>query len=115
MSTPNIFKMKPKVRGEYLLRLSRNADKPPRKVRSPFIHEVGALLRVKRKDRGLSLEQIASLTGISYCVLSNIENGSGNPGLETLEKIAASLGCRISLEIVRLKDKNCGPEESNSD
>ena len=49
-----------------------------------------------RTAKGLTLEAVALLTGVSKSTLNNIENGKTSPTLANLEKIARGLGCRIS-------------------
>lgn len=49
-----------------------------------------------RTAKGLKLEAIAAVTGVSKSTLNNIENGKTSPTLANLEKIAKGLGCRIS-------------------
>ena len=49
-----------------------------------------------RTAKGLKLEDVASVTGVSKSTLNNIENGKTSPTLANLEKIAKGLGCRIS-------------------
>lgn len=49
-----------------------------------------------RTAKGLKLEAVAAVTGVSKSTLNNIENGKISPTLANLEKIAKGLGCRIS-------------------
>ena len=49
-----------------------------------------------RTAKGLKLEAVAIMTGVSRSTLNNIENGKTSPTLENLEKIAKGLGCRMS-------------------
>jgi transcriptional regulator with XRE-family HTH domain len=49
-----------------------------------------------RTAKGLKLEAVAAITGVSKSTLNNIENGKTSPTLANLEKIAKGLGCRIS-------------------
>ena len=49
-----------------------------------------------RIQKGLTLVQLAALTGISKSTLNNIENGKVIPRLDQLEKIAKATGTRIS-------------------
>lgn len=48
-------------------------------------------LQVLRKNRNLSLGQLAELSGISKVLLSNIEKGNNNPTINTIWKIANGL------------------------
>ena len=49
-----------------------------------------------RTAKGLKLEAVAAVTGVSKSTLNNIENGKTSPTMANLEKIAKGLGCRIS-------------------
>lgn len=49
-----------------------------------------------RTVKGLKLEAVVAVTGVSKSTLNNIENGKTSPTLANLEKIAKGLGCRIS-------------------
>jgi transcriptional regulator with XRE-family HTH domain len=49
-------------------------------------------LRVLRKDRQMSLDQLASASGVSRAALSQIEGARTNPTLSVLWKIAVGLG-----------------------
>ena len=49
-----------------------------------------------RTAKGLKLEAVAAITGVSKSTLNNIENVKPSPTLANLEKIAIGLGCRIS-------------------
>ncbi|MCR8842669.1 helix-turn-helix domain-containing protein [Paenibacillus sp. SC116] len=49
-----------------------------------------------RKNRGLSLDKIAEMTGVSKAMLAQIENGKSNPTVTTLWKIANGLQVSFS-------------------
>ncbi|MED3622762.1 helix-turn-helix domain-containing protein [Neobacillus thermocopriae] len=62
-----------------------------------FIQEVIANnLAQIRKTRGLSLDKVAELTGVSKAMLAQIENGKSNPTVTTLWKIANGLQVSFS-------------------
>ena len=54
--------------------------------------EIGQLIRQKRKDDGLTLEDAAALCGVSYAFLSALENGKETVRLDKVLLVAASLG-----------------------
>ena len=56
-----------------------------------LLADVGYRIRETRAGQGLSLEQLARLTGISAPALSLIENGKRDPRLTTLKRIADAL------------------------
>jgi len=56
-----------------------------------LLADVGYRIRETRTAQGLSLEQLARLTGISAPALSLIETGKRDPRLTTLKRIADAL------------------------
>lgn len=56
-----------------------------------FLVDAGKRIREVRGAQGLSLEQLARLTGISAPALSLIETGKRDPRLTTLKRIADAL------------------------
>ena len=70
-------------------------------------------IRAARQEKGLSLDELSRLSGISRSMLVQIEKGSGNPSLSTLWKIANGMKIPFSqliaqrqlpYKIVRLSD-----------
>ena len=53
-----------------------------------------------RKEKKLSQEDIATLTGIARPNISRIENGKYDPTLEILTKLALALGMRLEIHFV---------------
>lgn len=56
---------------------------------------VGALLAEKRVARGLSLQDLSRLSGVSKGMISQVENGQVNPTLAVVWKLASGLGLNI--------------------
>ena len=54
--------------------------------------EVGKRLRSLRKIRGISLQQMAAETGMSYSYLSGLENGKHSVSITNLQRIASFFG-----------------------
>ncbi|MCD8285760.1 MAG: helix-turn-helix transcriptional regulator [Clostridia bacterium] len=48
-----------------------------------------------RNRLNLSQAQLAELTGIHQADISRLENGSGNPSLKTLKRLAAGLNMKL--------------------
>ncbi|KIL49236.1 helix-turn-helix domain-containing protein [Jeotgalibacillus soli] len=59
--------------------------------------QVGSTLRRIRKNKGLSLQELAQLTDVSKLTLGNIERGEANPSLSVIWKIANGLSIPISV------------------
>jgi transcriptional regulator with XRE-family HTH domain len=58
--------------------------------------QVGETLRRIRKEKGISLQELADLTEVSKLTLGNIERGEANPSLTVIWKIANGLTIPIS-------------------
>lgn len=52
---------------------------------------LGVRIAETRRDRGLTQEQLAELTGFSLRYIQSLEAGDGNPSVETVVAIAVSL------------------------
>lgn len=61
----------------------------------PLARRVAENLRRLRKDRALSLDQLAAASGVSRAALSQIEGSKTNPTLAVLWKIAVGLGVPV--------------------
>ncbi len=57
--------------------------------------DLGARVRVLRKDRDWTLEQAAQKAGLARSTLSKIENGQMSPTYDALKKLAVGLGISI--------------------
>ncbi|WML32718.1 XRE family transcriptional regulator [Clostridium sp. OS1-26] len=57
---------------------------------------IGKNLNNIRKQKNLSLDKVAELTGVSKAMLAQIEKGSSNPTVSTLWKIATGLNVSFS-------------------
>ena len=53
-----------------------------------------------REDCNLTQQQLAEATGIAQADISRLENGTGNPSLRTLKRLAAGMGMALKLEFV---------------
>ncbi len=49
-----------------------------------------------RTEKGLSLEELSAISGVSSTHLNDIENNKKSPTLHTLEKIAKALDVKIN-------------------
>jgi len=57
---------------------------------------VGAQIRRRRRDRGLTLAAVADRTGLNVGYLSQVENDKASPSLETLAGLAEALDVPIA-------------------
>lgn len=53
-----------------------------------------------RQTNHLTQEQLAEATGINQANISRLENGTANPSLQTLKRLAAGMGMELRLEFV---------------
>lgn len=60
------------------------------------VSTVGENVRRLRERAGLSLRELAVRAEVSTSTLSNLESGTGNPGVETLVNIGGALGVPFS-------------------
>jgi two-component system OmpR family response regulator len=69
--------------------LARNPEEQLHKV-------IGATIRSLRKDKGLTLKQMARRTSLSVSLLSQIERAESSASISSLYKIAVALDTRIT-------------------
>ncbi|MBR1561560.1 MAG: helix-turn-helix transcriptional regulator, partial [Clostridia bacterium] len=50
-----------------------------------------------RKQSGLTQKELAERTGIDQADISKLENGTGNPSLKTMRRLADGMGMRLRL------------------
>ncbi len=62
------------------------------------LYEIGQKVRIFRKEKGITQEKLAALSGISRVTLGKIEKGElGSVSVKTLDIILASLGYEIDI------------------
>ena len=57
--------------------------------------ELGSAVRRRREEQGLSLRDVADVTGVSASTLSRIENGTGKPDADNIARLAGWLDMPI--------------------
>lgn len=65
-------------------------------ARTSATQKLGKRIRLLREEAGLSQEKLGIATGLSQTYISGIENGTRNPSIKTLDKLAKALGVSIS-------------------
>ncbi len=53
-----------------------------------------------RSEKAITQKQLADITGIPQADISRLENGSANPSLRTLQRLADGLGMKLKLEFI---------------
>src|SRR5918999_539911 len=79
-------------------------NEPVRPVRRRPL--VGAQIRRRRRERGLTLAAVAEATGLNVGYLSQVENDKASPSLETLASLAEALDVPIAWFLL---DQSIGP------
>ncbi len=57
------------------------------------------IIKERRALLGLTQQDLADYTGLSIRYINSVESGKGNPSVETLSKIADTLGLEIILQV----------------
>ena len=65
----------------------------------PMTHrqQIGSKIQELRVQRGLSVRQLAEMSGVIYSNISKIENGRYNVSVDILGKIADALGVELTM------------------
>ncbi|MFC4320734.1 helix-turn-helix domain-containing protein [Litchfieldia salsa] len=67
----------------------------------------GTVIREIREDKGISLNKLSRLSGVSKSYISFIERGKQtNPSISVLERIAEALEIKVDVLLVHAKEKN---------
>ena len=53
-----------------------------------------------RQEQHLTQQELAERTGIDRSDISKLENGSANPSLRTLKRLAAGLGMQLQINFI---------------
>jgi XRE family transcriptional regulator, regulator of sulfur utilization len=65
---------------------------------------IGENLKRLRADKGLSLDAVAKLSGVSKSMLGQIERGEVNPTISTIWRIAGGLKVSFTVLVTRAED-----------
>jgi transcriptional regulator with XRE-family HTH domain len=61
--------------------------------------EIGKSIKFRREFLNLRQEDLAEMSLITSKTIHLIETGTGNPSLETLEKLANVLGMELTIQV----------------
>lgn len=67
------------------------SSKPPSPSRRLFAER----LRAERRARGLSLEDLGDLSGLSWNYIGQVERGQRNVGVDHMDALARALGLQL--------------------
>ena len=59
------------------------------------VQDLGSIIRQKRKADGLTLEEAAAVSGVSYAFFSALENGKETVRLNKVLQVLACLGIEL--------------------
>jgi transcriptional regulator with XRE-family HTH domain len=66
------------------------------KLSTMTIEDIGITIRKRRDLKGLTQQELASMSGVHLRSINTLESGKGNPSLRTLLKI----GLVLNLEVI---------------
>jgi transcriptional regulator with XRE-family HTH domain len=73
---------------------------PPKSDRLQQMTHLAEALRTRRKAKGLAIEQLAELSGVSRSMISKVERGEAVPSTSVLSLLAEALGVTFSQLLV---------------
>lgn len=73
-------------------------------VLEPEYDIINAMIEA-RKGLNMTQKDLSKATGITQADISRIENGTRNPSLERVKRLAAGMGMQLKLEFVPLHQK----------
>ncbi len=62
--------------------------------------KIGEYIKNRRGTLRLQQKDLAELSGVSLRTIIQIENGTGNPSIDTLNKLTKVLGVEIEFKII---------------
>ncbi|MDE6021571.1 MAG: helix-turn-helix transcriptional regulator [Ruminococcus sp.] len=65
----------------------------------PEFQIINAMLDA-RKEKNLTQKELSELTGIAQADISKLENGTANPSVKTLQRLANGMGMTVKIEFV---------------
>lgn len=61
--------------------------------------DINNIIRNRRRELGISQEDLAEMSEVSLATIKNIERGEGNPTFKTVMKVMEILGLEILFRI----------------
>lgn len=80
----------------------KTLDIRPQQRKGDLLSAIGDTLRAERKERGLTLKQVAEEAHVSVSYLAEIERGEKDPSSRVLESIAGGLGMDVGELLIRI-------------
>lgn len=60
---------------------------------------IGQKIQSRRKELGITQQELADIAGVGINTLVAVERGLGNPSLKVLQKIAGAIGFSVGLTL----------------
>lgn len=64
--------------------------------------EIGNAIKFRREFLGLRQEDLAEMSGVTIKTIHLVETGTGNPSVETLNKLANVLGMELVIQVKKI-------------
>ncbi|MBN8864365.1 MAG: helix-turn-helix transcriptional regulator [Sphingobacteriales bacterium] len=64
--------------------------------------EIGNAIKFRREFLSLRQEDLAEMSGIAIKTIHLVETGTGNPSVETLDKLATVLGMELVIQVKKI-------------
>jgi transcriptional regulator with XRE-family HTH domain len=74
---------------------------------------LGGAIRQLRHNRGITQDELAKKAGLHRTYVSDMERGSRNPSLNSLQRVAEALGITLSEIFKHTELANAGPADAN--
>ena len=74
---------------------TRSLDRKRQDPRRETLRRLGAAVKARRRERGITQEVLADVLGLSVSYVSLIERGGRNPPFTTVVDIARALGVTL--------------------
>ena len=71
----------------------------------PEVDIIRAMIEA-RKQQHITQQELSKRTGITQADISRIENGTRNPSLDMIKRLAKGMGMRLKLEFIPKQDSN---------
>jgi transcriptional regulator with XRE-family HTH domain len=88
----------------YKISLMKTVEILPKRKKRDLLSATGETLRGVRKERGLTLRQVAEGAHVSVSYLAEIERGEKDPSSRILESIAGGLDIEMSVLLIRIAE-----------
>lgn len=63
------------------------------------IEQIGKIFRQRREFLQIRQEDLGEMSGVNTRTINQVENGTGNPAIGTLEKLALVLGLELLVQV----------------